>query len=278
MDTHNQEPHTIIFDTETTGFPRDFINVTRKTVAKWNPARMLQIAWIICDKEGSIVKSSNYLIIDGKESITPESEKINKIDKKTLEQSGKNFIEVISEFCADTIEYNVDLFVSHNIQFDFNCVKQEIYRLPDHSEIYDRFLNSATYCTQEKGTNITKLPSNSKRFSGYKWPKLKELCNFYEIPFDDDKAHGALYDAEKAMLCFNKMENKRPPTPPSVISQSEISESSQEENDSQSNSETISKTEFETKTVKQLVQMCKDKNIKGYSNLRKAELVKLLQR
>ena len=74
------------------------------------------------------------------------------------------------------------------------------------------------------------------------------------------------------------MENKRPPTPPSVISQSEISESSQEENDSQSNSETISKTEFETKTVKQLRQMCKDKNIKRYSNLRKAELVKLLQR
>tara|TARA_B100001142_G_scaffold70604_1_gene71037 strand:- start:801 stop:1631 length:831 start_codon:yes stop_codon:yes gene_type:complete len=276
MDTHNQEPHTIIFDTETTGLPpRGFYDVTRETVDKWDWARMLQIAWIICDKKGSIVKSSNYLIIDGKESITPESQKINKIDKKTLDQCGENFIEVISKFCADILKYNVDLFAGHNVEFDFNCVKQEMYRLPDQPKIYDRFLNSPTYCTMKKATNITKL--KPVRYGQYKWPTLKELCNFYGIPFDDDKAHDGLYDTEKAMLCFNKMENKRPPPPPSVISQSEISESSQEENNSESNSETVSKIELETKTVKQLMQMCKDKNIKGYSNLRKADLVKLLQ-
>ncbi len=67
-------------------------------------------------------------------------------------------------------------FVAHNISFDEKFIP---FNLP------------FKYCTMLKTVDLLKIKGNK---GVYKWPKLSELANFYNVPFKEDKLHGSLYD------------------------------------------------------------------------------------
>lgn len=41
--------------------------------------------------------------------------------------------------------------------------------------------------------DIVKIPSNSY-YSSFKWPKLMECANYYNIPVDENELHNSMYD------------------------------------------------------------------------------------
>ena len=44
--------------------------------------------------------------------------------------------------------------------------------------------------------------------NGYlKNPKLAEVCTYYGIEFEEEKCHGAMYDAQLTLNIINKMNN-----------------------------------------------------------------------
>lgn len=76
------------------------------------------------------------------------------------------------------INFSKDIkhFVAHNISFD---------------EKFIPFTLPIKYCTMIETVNLVKIKGKG---SNYKWPKLSELANFYNVPFEEDKLHGSLYD------------------------------------------------------------------------------------
>jgi len=77
-------------------------------------------------------------------------------------------------------------FVAHNISFDKSFMPFSL-RYP--------------FCTMAENVDILKIPKGN----GYKWPKLSELSDFYEVPYDNSKLHDSYYDTLILARVFFKM-------------------------------------------------------------------------
>ena len=51
----------LIFDTETTGFPKNF-NINFEDINNWDTARCVQLAWQLHDVHGNLINSSSKII------------------------------------------------------------------------------------------------------------------------------------------------------------------------------------------------------------------------
>lgn len=96
-------------------------------------------------------------------------------------------IESFYEFCDGALH-----FVAHNIAFDRKF-------LP--------FKLEYQFDTMKENIYIVKIPSNN--FSGYKWPKLMECANYYNVPLEESKLHGSMYDVEIMARVFYRMSRRR---------------------------------------------------------------------
>ena len=86
-------------------------------------------------------------------------------------------------FCQDTSH-----FVAHNIKFDRSFVD-----FPLQNQ-FDTML-----------TNIDIVKVNGSSYGNYKWPKLMECANYYNIPFEESQLHGSYYDVLIMFRIFFKM-------------------------------------------------------------------------
>ena len=97
-------------------------------------------------------------------------------------------------FCEDSGFYifiaDVDHLIGHNISFDYSF-------LSDRTKDYN------TYCTMLATTNILKIPNQYRR--GYKYPKLMEVAEYYNIELEEDKLHDSDYDVELTVKIFEKL-------------------------------------------------------------------------
>ena len=86
----------------------------------------------------------------------------------------------------------LDLVVAHNLSFDVGILATEAKR-QNYSGLFSS--NPASFCTMMNG-----------RWAGPegKMPRLGELCYALSIPYDENKAHSALYDTEVTMDAFLK--------------------------------------------------------------------------
>jgi DNA polymerase III epsilon subunit-like protein len=96
----------IILDTETSGFYND----------------ILQLAYVICNDEETIIKSVNKFVKDRIPSI--DSTKIHGITKEKIKKEGIDFHEIIKELSKDLD--TCEIIVGHNVQFDLNTIKNDI--------------------------------------------------------------------------------------------------------------------------------------------------------
>lgn len=184
----------LFFDTETTGLPRRW-NAPVTDVDNW--PRLVQLAWMVCDRDGEIVAKADRLVQPQGFTIPPEVSRIHGITTRMAMEKGRSLKEVMEEF-ADRID-GVSALVGHNISFDECIVGAEFERLRMMTSLFLK----PKYCTMKSSVDYCKLPGKN----GFKSPKLAEL---HEILFGKgfENAHNALADVEATARCFWELKKR----------------------------------------------------------------------
>lgn len=180
----------IIFDTETTGLPRDY-NAPMSDVDNW--PRLVQIAWQLHDARGKLLSNHNYIIRPEGFTIPYNAEKVHGISTKRALAEGHDLKEILKVFREDVIQ--AKFLVGHNIGFDINVVGSEYLR----AELVMPLESKAELDTKDISTDFCALPGG--KGGKFKWPTLTELHQkLFGVGFDD--AHDAAYDVDATARCF----------------------------------------------------------------------------
>ncbi len=181
----------LFFDTETTGLPKNW-KAPVTDLNNW--PRMIQIAWILCDKNGNRIESENYIIKPENFEIPRDASRVHGITTEQAINEGENLEIVLNKF-NDLVERS-SYIVAHNISFDEKILGAELLR----KRIQSNFNRKRKLCTMQSSTNYCRLSGSY----GYKWPKLSEL-HIKLFGEDFEEAHDASVDINATEKCFWKM-------------------------------------------------------------------------
>lgn len=190
----------LFFDTETTGLPpKGMYNASPARTDIW--PRLVQIAWIVTNEDGKILKRRSEIIYPDGFTIPQEATDIHGITTERAKRDGKPLREVLDEFAKDLA--NAKQVVCHNVEFDQHIVGAELYRM---NMDYDALMDKPSLCTMLSSTNFCAIP-NPNGYDDYKWPKLSEL---YHKLFNKDfeNAHDALADITATKDCFFELKRR----------------------------------------------------------------------
>ena len=126
----------LIFDTETTGLPKNWKAPITDT-SNW--PRCIQIARQLHDKYGNLKESKSFIIKPDGFDIPYESENIHGISTDLALAEGHDLINVLESFNAAISKSK--FIVGHNINFDLNVIGCEFYRLNFESQICIQNIN-----------------------------------------------------------------------------------------------------------------------------------------
>ncbi|MBX3162917.1 MAG: DNA polymerase III subunit alpha [Bacteroidetes bacterium] len=181
----------LIFDTETTGLPRDY-KAPLTDFDNW--PRMVQIAWQLHDKTGKLLHHDSIIIKPEGYTIPYNAAQIHGINTERANAEGKNLKEVLQQFIE--IVNQTTYLCGHNITFDKNIIGAEFLRcgLPNVFE------NKQTIDTiNEQTTNFCALPGG--KGGKYKYPNLTELYSkLFNSKFEE--AHNAAFDVQATSRVF----------------------------------------------------------------------------
>jgi DNA polymerase III epsilon subunit-like protein len=171
----------LIFDTETTGFARsrDYTELSAH-----NGARMIQISYVVCTPEFEILAQINRIV--KAKGFYIANDHIHGITQQRSINEGHDILDVLTEF-YEYLSIVTHVF-AHNIGFDLDIVKSEMYRAGKTSYITELDKKTAI-CTMKLTKPIVKVMG--KRC--IKNPKLAELYTFATGKVMQN-AHDALYD------------------------------------------------------------------------------------
>ncbi len=113
----------LIFDTETTGLPKNWKAPITDTD---NWPRCVQIAWQLHDDMGQLIEDQNYLIKPNDFEIPYESQKIHGISTELAIKEGEDLHIVLEKFNSSLQKSS--FVIGHNISFDINVIGCEFYR------------------------------------------------------------------------------------------------------------------------------------------------------
>lgn len=205
----------LIFDCETTGLPRksksinglgqrqqDNNNKSKlnyKNLEEFDSARLVSISWFLTQGD-SIIEQFYFIIKPIDWIINQESTNIHGITHEYALENGADIKCVLINFY--TCLKRCKNIVAHNIQFDENIIKSELFRL-NFIDAVDEFKLKNTICTMAKGRKYMK----SRKF-----PKLSEL---YKFLYNEEitNAHCALDDTKHCFKCYIKLF----PTDPNIF-------------------------------------------------------------
>jgi DNA polymerase-3 subunit alpha len=181
----------IIFDTETTGLPRDW-NAPISDTSNW--PRVVQIAWQLHDDMGQLIEHKDFLIRPEGFDIPYDAERIHGISTELATQGGESLEDVLLLF-NKALE-KAEFVVGQNVGFDLNVLGCEYIRKDIESKMGSMpILDTCTEVTAE----LCKLPGG--RGGRFKLPTLTELHSFlFQQPFSE--AHNATADVEATTRCF----------------------------------------------------------------------------
>ena len=181
----------LIFDTETTGLPKDFKAPITNTD---NWPRCVQIAWQLHDSMGKIIEHQDFLVSPDSFNIPYEAEQIHGISTALAIQEGSSIVGVLESLNNALLQ--AKFVVGHNLKFDLNIMGCEFYRYNIQSSLLD--LPVLDTCT-EITANLLKLPGG--KGGRFKLPTLSEL---YQYTFQNifSEAHNATADVEATTRCF----------------------------------------------------------------------------
>jgi DNA polymerase-3 subunit epsilon len=177
----------LIFDTETTGLPKDWKVPAERQPNNW--PHIVSIAWMILDSETNKVEwQKSYIIKPIGWTIPEDSTAIHGVRHSFAESYGAPLESIIKEF----FDIPCDMYVAHNMNFDENVIMNAVcWDL--HGDLY-RF-QKPTMCSMKLATPMCKLRFNSG--GGLKPPKLSELYEhvFRRKPIAS-RLHGSFYDTK----------------------------------------------------------------------------------
>lgn len=181
----------LIFDTETTGLPRNW-NAPLSDSDNW--PRCIQIAWQLHDAMGNVLEHEDYLIQPEGFNIPFDAEKIHGISTELAQQEGIPLAEMMQKFSA--VLQKTKFVVGQNVGFDLNIMGAEFLRL-NQENVLPNFPVLDT-CT-ETTAQLCQIPGG--RGGKFKLPTLSELHNFlFNTSFAE--AHNATADVEATTRCF----------------------------------------------------------------------------
>lgn len=181
----------LIFDTETTGLPKDY-NAPISDTDNW--PRVIQIAWQLHDEWGQIIEHKDHLVYPDGFDIPFESEQIHGISTALAKKEGISLKEMLGDF--QRVLNQTDFIVGQNITFDTHVMGSEFYRLQIENNLQELpILDTCTEITAE----LLQLPGG--RGGKFKLPNLTELHTYlFGKPFNE--AHNATADVEATTRCF----------------------------------------------------------------------------
>ena len=173
----------LVFDTETTGLPKDMSLTAYQSPNNW--PHIVSISWAIIDSTANtVVKSHSYIVRPTMWTIPEESSRIHGITQSQAVEFGLPLRDVMEAFNGE----QYDIMVAHNMKFDLNVVVNAI--LWDLGITFKGF-PKRKICTMEIGTPMCKIPGRY----GFKYPKLSELyTHVVGHPPKSDQLHNALFD------------------------------------------------------------------------------------
>ena len=181
----------LIFDTETTGLPKNFKAPITDTD---NWPRCIQIAWQLHDELGNLIEHQDYLVKPDGFSIPYQSEKIHGISTELATEEGFELADILVKF-KDALEKS-KFVVGQNVKFDNNVMGCEFHRLGVETNLMEMpVLDTCTEITAK----LCQLPGG--RGGKFKLPTLTELHqHLFGKPFSE--AHNATADVEATTRCF----------------------------------------------------------------------------
>lgn len=178
----------IIFDTETTGLPRDW-KAPVSQVDNW--PRLVQLGWMLFDANKQLVSEANLIVKPVGFTIPKEASRIHGITQDRALAEGLPVTTVIAQFQAAVAAAQV--VIAHNLDYDEKVMGAEFIR----AGVADILQPKQKYCTKTKATDFCQLPGKY----GYKWPTLDELHRkLFLSGFED--AHNALGDVRATARCY----------------------------------------------------------------------------
>ncbi len=154
----------IIFDTETTGLPRDY-NAPITDLDNW--PRVVQLAWQLHDSRGKLLRAQNFIIKPEGYTIPYNAEKVHGISTERALKEGHDLAEVLAIFDQDAAQ--ATYLVGHNIEFDIKVTGAEFLR----KEVPTKLLEQKSIDTKDVSTDYCAIPGG--KGGKYKWPTLTEL-------------------------------------------------------------------------------------------------------
>ena len=173
----------LIFDTETTGLPRNY-NAPLTDFANW--PRMVQVAWQLHDAQGNLINSNSIIVKPEGYTIPFNAVQIHGITNERAIEEGQDLKTVLQEFV--TVVNQAKYLCGHNIEFDNNIIGSELLRCGFENVLAAKpFIDTKN----DETTEYCAIPGG--RGGKFKWPTLTEL---YSKLFNDtfEEAHNAAFD------------------------------------------------------------------------------------
>lgn len=184
----------LFFDTETTGLPKNW-KAPLEDLDNW--PRLVQLAYIYCDKDGNKLANGDYIIKPEGFSIPKEASNVHGITTERAIQEGQNLKHVLEDFNQIILESRY--LVAHNMAFDEKIMGAEFLRKNMTNYIVDK----RKICTMQKTIDFCAIRGQD----GYKWPKLSELYyKLFQTNFEN--AHDASADITATARCFWELRKK----------------------------------------------------------------------
>jgi DNA polymerase III subunit alpha len=181
----------LIFDTETTGLPRNY-NAPLSDSDNW--PRVVQIAWQLHDVKGNLLSANSIIVKPNGFTIPFNAAQVHGISTERALREGSDLQAVMNEFVE--VVKQTKYLCGHNIEFDLSIVGAEFIRLG----MSDFFAGKPVIDTKNDDvTAFCAIPGG--RGGKYKWPKLEELyVKLFNQGFE--AAHNAAFDVQATAKVF----------------------------------------------------------------------------
>jgi len=176
----------LILDIETSGLPRKVNNKTKYP-------EIVQVAWLLSNVDGIVLKKNSYIIDTHFLSSNNRSEFIN-IDFE-IARKVKFPLNTALQKLAEDIKTS-DYIVAHNTEFDLEILANSFVKTYGTNP----FKAKKQICTMKSTVNFCKIANNY----GFKYPKLSELY-FKLFDYQIKNSHNAEIDALNTLKCFKKL-------------------------------------------------------------------------
>jgi DNA polymerase III epsilon subunit-like protein len=194
---------TIIFDTETTGLPKNKWRSALQGPANWPD--LVSICWLVYDEDWDLVKKEYYVVRPQGWTVPADSSAIHGITQAIAETYGEPLADVLALFAKDL--KTARRLVAHNMAFDKNVIQGAFkWRLGMEPA---EFWPAEEFCTMEASRDVLRLSWKGAQKPGkptsFKPPRLSELWSYAFSGTPQPQAHNSEGDALATAAIYMKL-------------------------------------------------------------------------